>query len=54
MPTSAADPERARRQREQYPPPDEADWRGLLYGLGAALGVIAGIVGVTHIIVRWF
>ena len=37
-PTSLQDPERARKQRLQYPPPDESDWRGLLLGLALAIG----------------
>ena len=53
-PTSAADPERARKQREQYPPPDERDWHGLLYGLALAVGGVLTVIGVIHLYVRYF
>ena len=45
-PTSLQDPERARKQRLQYPPPDESDWRGLLLGLALAISSI-GLLVVT-------
>ena len=48
MPTSLQDPERARQQRAQYPPPDEADWMGLLLGIGAAVTAIGLCVGATY------
>ena len=48
VPTSLQDPERARQQRAQYPPPDEADWMGLLLGIGAAVTAIGLCVGATY------
>ena len=48
MPTSLQDPEQARKQRLQYPPPDESDWRGLLLGLALAISSIGLLVLVVR------
>ena len=48
--------ERSDRQRAaqlQALPPEEADWRGLLYGLALAIGGIAALVGAVHVYLRF-
>jgi hypothetical protein len=55
LPTTDADPERARLQRERLrasQPVDECDWIGLLMGLAAVIGVIAAIIGGAHVYLR--
>ena len=52
-PTSAEDPEGAARQRARYPDPDESDWKGMLYGLGFAVGGILVLIGLTHLYLRF-
>ena len=46
--------DRQRAAQLQALPPDEADWRGLLYGLAAAIGGIAILVGAVHLYLRYF
>ncbi len=58
MPTSAQDPEGARRQRERLNEQDaflqESDWAGMLLGIGFAIGGVLGVVAVIHLWLRLF
>lgn len=64
-PTSAADPERARRQREldqsrwdvreshdEYD--RESDWIGMLLGLALAISGVLTVTAVIHLYLRYF
>ncbi len=62
MPTSAQDPEAARRQhdrlRDHRDRHDEflreSDWAGMLLGIGLAIFGVLGVVSVIHLYLRAF
>jgi hypothetical protein len=58
VPTSKADPGRAKRQRRLHPPQDafqqESDWLGLLLGLAFAIGGVGLVILAIHVWLRVF
>ncbi len=52
MPTSLEDPEGARRQAQEWQPPDEGDWVGLWLGLLLACGGVLTVVTVIHVLLK--